>query len=178
MYGAALVLHSLLLNAPSSKLRTCHCCCTSPWYRTCCMQHPVSSGIRCTVARLCIAPVTLSPILSPAAPTPVTVGVRSCGPGAPCTRTPQSVHGLSPLVRYVHPALLIVVPLSLLAAAAAATSPPAVAKVNCTLIPFGPYLIPATIRLHPQSWLPRLLQQHRPQLIFFQAGVDALKGDR
>lgn len=28
-----------------------------------------------------------------------------------------------------------------------------------------------------RSWLPRLLQQHRPQLIFFQAGVDALKGD-
>jgi hypothetical protein len=29
-----------------------------------------------------------------------------------------------------------------------------------------------------RSWLPRLMQQHRPQLIFFQAGVDALKGDR
>lgn len=29
-----------------------------------------------------------------------------------------------------------------------------------------------------RSWLPRLMLQHRPQLIFFQAGVDALKGDR
>ncbi|KAG2430988.1 hypothetical protein HYH02_013520 [Chlamydomonas schloesseri] len=28
-----------------------------------------------------------------------------------------------------------------------------------------------------RSWLPRLLAQHRPQLIMFQAGVDALKGD-
>ncbi|GLI71158.1 hypothetical protein VaNZ11_016260 [Volvox africanus] len=28
-----------------------------------------------------------------------------------------------------------------------------------------------------RSWLPRLLRNHRPQLIMFQAGVDALKGD-
>ncbi|GIM14475.1 hypothetical protein Vretimale_17424 [Volvox reticuliferus] len=28
-----------------------------------------------------------------------------------------------------------------------------------------------------RSWLPRLLRDHRPQLIIFQAGVDALKGD-
>ncbi|KAG2488079.1 hypothetical protein HYH03_013382 [Edaphochlamys debaryana] len=28
-----------------------------------------------------------------------------------------------------------------------------------------------------QSWLPRLMRDHRPQLVFFQAGVDALKGD-
>ncbi|GFR49756.1 hypothetical protein Agub_g11915, partial [Astrephomene gubernaculifera] len=28
-----------------------------------------------------------------------------------------------------------------------------------------------------RSWLPRLLKQHRPQLLLMQAGVDALKGD-
>ncbi|KXZ43409.1 hypothetical protein GPECTOR_91g563 [Gonium pectorale] len=28
-----------------------------------------------------------------------------------------------------------------------------------------------------RAWLPRLLSDHRPQLIMFQAGVDALKGD-
>ncbi|GLC47189.1 hypothetical protein PLESTB_001622600 [Pleodorina starrii] len=28
-----------------------------------------------------------------------------------------------------------------------------------------------------RSWLPRLLRDHRPQLILFQAGVDALRGD-
>lgn len=29
-----------------------------------------------------------------------------------------------------------------------------------------------------RQWLPRLMDQHRPQLVMFQAGVDALKGDR
>jgi acetoin utilization deacetylase AcuC-like enzyme len=29
-----------------------------------------------------------------------------------------------------------------------------------------------------RTWLPRLMEQHTPQLIFFQAGVDALEGDR
>jgi len=28
-----------------------------------------------------------------------------------------------------------------------------------------------------RQWLPRLMEQHQPQLLFFQAGVDALKGD-
>ncbi|PNH05479.1 hypothetical protein TSOC_008252, partial [Tetrabaena socialis] len=28
-----------------------------------------------------------------------------------------------------------------------------------------------------KSWLPRLMAEHRPQLLLFQAGVDALKGD-
>ena len=29
-----------------------------------------------------------------------------------------------------------------------------------------------------RQWLPRLVEQHRPQLMLFQAGVDALHGDR
>ena len=29
-----------------------------------------------------------------------------------------------------------------------------------------------------RQWLPRLIEQHRPQLMLFQAGVDALHGDR
>jgi acetoin utilization deacetylase AcuC-like enzyme len=29
-----------------------------------------------------------------------------------------------------------------------------------------------------QGWLPRLMGEYRPQIIFFQAGVDALKGDK
>ena len=28
-----------------------------------------------------------------------------------------------------------------------------------------------------QQWIPRLLDEHEPQLVFFQAGVDALSGD-
>ena len=29
-----------------------------------------------------------------------------------------------------------------------------------------------------QDWMPRLMATYRPQLVFFQAGVDALKGDK
>ena len=28
-----------------------------------------------------------------------------------------------------------------------------------------------------QEWVPRLFETHDPQLVFFQAGVDALQGD-